>query len=278
LFIYVGGESDKWVDDALKDSVNPDMVTINLLDVLGGSVKVEELVEGMEEKHDNERTSNEGSDHEGSENESYENDTADHNMEETYEDDRDYDSDNDHDHEEEYDEHVWISKKNARIFCSEIADVLSSLDSANAGEYRSNASAYVETLSVLDAGYQTLMDTCSVKTLLFGDRFPFRYLADDYGINYYAAFPGCSAETEASFETVIFLAGKVDELNLKSIMVTESADQTIANTIINNTKTKQQHIFVLDAMQSVTGSDLVNGTTYLSIMESNLDVLKEALN
>jgi zinc transport system substrate-binding protein len=125
--------------------------------------------------------------------------------------------------------------------------------------------------------YQTLINACPVKTMLFGDRFPFRYLADDYGISYYAAFPGCSAETEASFETIIFLAGKADELNLKSIMVTESADQTIANTIISNTKIKQQ-IFVLDAMQSVTVSDLTNGTTYLSIMESNLNVLQEALN
>ena len=273
LFIYVGGESDKWVDDALKDSINPNMATLNLLDVLGDSVKAEELVEGMEEENDNESTSNDSHS-----NRSSDNDTTDQNMKETYEDVRDYDNDNDSDNEAEYDEHVWLSLRNARIFCSAIADALSALDSANVGEYRSNASSYVDKLLTLDASYQTLINACPVKTMLFGDRFPFRYLADDYGISYYAAFPGCSAETEASFETIIFLAGKADELNLKSIMVTESADQTIANTIISNTKIKQQQIFVLDAMQSVTASDLTNGTTYLSIMESNLDVLKEALN
>ena len=240
LFIYVGGESDKWADDALKDSVNPNMVTLNLLNVLGESVKVEELVEGMDEENDN----------------------ANANAKDT---------------DTEYDEHVWLSLKNARIFCSVIADVLSTIDSVNAEDYRRNASAYIEKLSTLDASYHTLISACSVKTLLFGDRFPFRYLAEDYGVSYYAAFPGCSAETEASFETIIFLAEKADELHLRSIIVTESADQTIANTIISNTKEKQQQILVLDSMQSVTASDLINGTTYLSIMESNLNVLKEAL-
>lgn len=122
------------------------------------------------------------------------------------------------------------------------------------------------------------MENAACKTLLFGDRFPFRYLVDDYGLDYYAAFSGCSAETEASFETIIFLANKVDELELKNIMVIETSDQSIAKTISQSTKGKNHSIFTLDSMQSVTTSDITSGASYLSIMESNLDVLKDVLN
>lgn len=123
----------------------------------------------------------------------------------------------------------------------------------------------------------TAVNAVTVKTLLFGDRFPFRYLVDDYALDYYAAFVGCSAETEASFETIVFLAGKADELSLKNIMVTESSDQSIAKTIRDNTQDKNQQILVLNAMQSVTSGEVKDGATYLSIMESNLNVLKDAL-
>ncbi|MDR2733245.1 MAG: metal ABC transporter substrate-binding protein [Spirochaetota bacterium] len=180
--------------------------------------------------------------------------------------------------EAEYDEHVWLSLKNAQKFCAAIADALASLDADNAQVYRDNLRTYIEKLSVLDAEYQTTVDTYRPITLLFGDRFPFRYLADDYGLRYYAAFPGCSAETEASFETIIFLAGKMDALKLINIMVTESADRSIARTIRDNTAGKNQQILALDSMQSVTGDDIANGAAYLSIMEHNLSVLKEALN
>lgn len=238
LLIYVGGESDIWVDDLLADATNPNMVVINLLDTLGDTVKAEEIVEGMENYVD--------------------------------------------EHEEEHgsrdrDEHVWLSLKNARTFCVVIADALSSLDVDNASKYKNNLAAYSEKLSSVDEEYHAAVDAASFKTLLFGDRFPFRYLADDYGIKYYAAFPGCSAETEASFDTIVFLAEKADELNLSTIMVTESTSWSIAKTIINNTSDKNQQILVLDAMQSVTASNVHDGTTYLSIMESNLNMLKEAL-
>ena len=119
--------------------------------------------------------------------------------------------------------------------------------------------------------------TASQKTLLFGDRFPFRYLVDDYGLDYYAAFVGCSAETEASFETVKFLSEKVDELGLKNVITIEKSDQKIAKTIVENTKDKNQNILTLDSMQSTLSDDVKNGTTYLSVMEKNLEVLKEAL-
>ena len=238
LLIYVGGASDGWVADALKEAKNKNMTVINLMDVLGHALKEEEFVEGME----------------------------------------DCDADDGEDGEAEYDEHVWLSLRNARIFCPVITSALSALDSDNAGEYQDNMTAYVEKMLALDAEYQAAADAAAVKTLLFGDRFPFRYLVDDYGLDYYAAFPGCSAETEASFKTIINLAEKVDELGLKTVMVTESSDKSIAQTIINNTAAKNQRILVLDAMQSVTANDVKRGTTYLSIMESNLGVLKEALS
>ena len=137
--------------------------------------------------------------------------------------------------------------------------------------------SYVDSLKVLDKQYEEAANNASQKTLLFGDRFPFRYLVDDYGLSYYAAFVGCSAESEASFETISFLAKKVDELGLKTVMTIEKSDQKIAKTIIENTRDKDQKILTLDSMQSTTSDDIANGTTYLSVMESNLGVLKEAL-
>lgn len=239
LFIYVGGESDAWVEDALKEAVNKDMKVINLLDVLGDEVKEEEVVEGMEAEEEEEEA--------------------------------------DEEEEPEYDEHVWLSLKNAKVLCKAISDDLALIDVENADIYKQNEQAYENKLDELDKKYQQTVDTASFKTILFGDRFPFRYMADDYGLSYYAAFVGCSAETEASFETVTFLAGKTDELGLKNIMTIEKSDQKIAKTIIENTKDKNQNILTLDSMQSTTSEDVKNGATYFSIMESNLNVLKEAL-
>ena len=237
VFIYVGGESDKWVDDALSEAVNKDMQVVSLLDVLGDHVKEEETVEGMEEEED------EGEEEEGP----------------------------------EYDEHVWLSLKNTGVLVDAIASSLTAVDPYNASIYKENAKAYNEKLKALDDEYQNAVNEASVKTVLFGDRFPFRYLTDDYGLDYFAAFAGCSAETEASFETVTFLAGKVDELDLGAVLVIESSDGKMAETIISNTKDKDQEVLVLDSMQSVTGKDIENGTTYLGVMKDNLEVLKKAL-
>ena len=238
LFIYVGGESDAWVEDALKEAVNENMKVINLLDVLGSSVKEEEVVEGME-------TEEEISEEAGG--------------------------------ETEYDEHVWLSLRNAKILCKAIADELAEIDTENADIYQENEKAYADKLDALDEKYQEAVEVASQRTLLFGDRFPFRYMADDYGLSYYAAFVGCSAETEASFETITFLAGKTDELGLKNIMTIEKSDQKIAKTIIENTKEKNQGILTLDSMQSTTSDDVKKGTTYFSVMENNLNVLREVL-
>lgn len=179
--------------------------------------------------------------------------------------------------EKEYDEHVWLSLKNAQTLCNAIANALETADPAHKDNYAANAVSYIESLASLDAQYQETVSDAPQKTFLFGDRFPFRYLVDDYGLNYYAAFAGCSAESEASFETISFLAKKMDELGLKNIMTIEKSDQKIAKTILENTNEKNQKIFTLDSMQSTTSEDVASGTTYLSVMESNLNILKEAL-
>ena len=419
LFIYVGGESDGWVDDALKNATNKNMKVIDLLEVLGDSVKAEEVVEGMQEtEHDH------GHDH-SKEVSTFEDDevqdrslsdwagdwqsaypfaldgtlddafaamaeegemTADEyktyyqngyktditnidiegdHIEFTYEDGKKVGSDykyvgyyiqnwstgtkaamyrfeaadkdsgapvyiefndhmieptaaehfhirmsnesfdaivdpenswptffpadmtgeeicehmegHDHEHEEEADEHVWLSLKNAEVLVNAISKSLQELDPDNKDTYAANSDAYVKKLAALDADYQAAVDAASNKTVLFGDRFPFRYLVDDYGLNYYAAFVGCSAETEASFETISFLAKKVDELKLPCVLTIEGAQHKIAETIVQNTAEKNQKVLTMDSMQSTTSKDVKNGTTYLSVMEKNLSVLKETL-
>lgn len=174
-----------------------------------------------------------------------------------------------------YDEHVWLSLKNASFLTEKLADVLSDVDKERADLYKKNAAAYAAKLDEVDKKYEDAVSAAPVKTILFGDRFPFRYMADDYGLTYYAAFVGCSSESEASFETVAFLAGKVDELGLKHVLQIETSDGAIARTVIESTKTKDQDILTLDSLQNATGAD---GETYLDVMESNLDVLKKALN
>ncbi len=278
LFIYVGGESDKWVDDALKEATNKDMVVIDLMDVLGDSVKEEELVEGMqgedEEEHSHE---DEDADHDH-EDADHDHEDADHENEDT--DHEHEDSDDGHHHEageKEYDEHVWLSVKNAEILTNEIADKLSEIDPSHADAYKANAQAYTEKLSGLDKEYQSAVDNAGKDTLIFGDRFPFRYMVDDYGIKYYAAFVGCSAETEASFETIIFLAEKIDELNVPVICTIENSDAKIANTVLQNVKSGEKEIVTFNSLQSVTSIDVKAGANYLSIMQDNLNVLKTAI-
>ena len=247
LFIYVGGESDGWAENALKTAANKDIKVVSLLEVLGERVKTEEIVEGMQD--------------------------ADH----AHAHDHEHEHDHGHDHEEEADEHVWLSLKNAETLVSTISDALQELDPDNKDTYAANASAYIEKLSALDSAYQSAVDGAARKTVLFGDRFPFRYLVDDYGLSYYAAFAGCSAESEASFETVSFLAKKVDELGLPCVLTIEGKNHKLAETIVQNTTGKNQKVLTMDSMQSTTSKDVANGTTYLSVMEKNLSVLKEAL-
>ena len=240
IFIYVGGESDTWVEDALKEAVNKDMKVINLLKVLGDGAREEELAEGMEGEEEEE-------DEDGGEEDA------------------------------EYDEHVWLSLKNAKLFTESICDALVSTDSANADVYKKNAADYEKKLDDLDNEYAAAVSAADKDTLLFADRFPFRYMTEDYGLKYYAAFLGCSAETEASFETITFLAQKTDELSLKNILIIDGSDGNIAESVIAATSSHDQGMLTLDSMQSVTSKNVENGATFLSIMSSNLDVLKDAL-
>lgn len=231
VFMYVGGESDGWVESVLESNKN--VRVVNLLEVLGDSVKLEEELEGVEHDHEH-----------------------------------------DHEDEEEYDEHVWLSLRNAKKCVEAIKDVLCELVPTNMDRYKKNAEEYIEKLELLDQKYMEVVDSSKNDTLVFGDRFPFRYLVDDYNLNYYAAFVGCSTESEASFNTITFLAKKLDELGLTSILTIEGNNHKIAETIIKNTENKNQEILTLNSMQG----SILEGDTYLSIMENNLEVLKKALN
>lgn len=257
LFIYVGGESDEWVEDVLKSAMNPGMKAISLVDAMGDGIKMEEIVEGMEHEHEDDHDEHEDQDHEDHEN---------------------HDEEHDHEHEEEADEHVWLSLRCARKLTAVIADALSGIDPDSGDHYRINASAYMEKLADLDRQYDETVRNSKFKTILFGDRFPFRYLADDYGLNYYAAFSGCSAESEASFATIVFLAQKVEELGLPAVLTIEHPRTRIAETVVQNTASKDQKILALDSMQGTTASDIQAGMTYLTVMQTNLEVLKKALN
>lgn len=231
VFMYVGGESDGWVESVLESNKN--VRVVNLLEVLGDSVKLEEELEGVE-----------------------------------------HDYEHDHEDEEEYDEHVWLSLRNAKKCVEAIKDVLCELDPTNMDRYKKNAEEYIEKLELLDQKYMEVVSNSKNNTLVFGDRFPFRYLVDDYNLNYYAAFVGCSTESEASFKTITFLAKKLDELGLTSILTIEGNNHKIAETIVKNTENKNQEILILNSMQG----SILEGDTYLSIMEKNLEVLKKALN
>lgn len=273
LFVYVGGESDGWVKDALKESKNDKMQVVNLLETLGTNVKEEEVVEGMQEEdehdHDHGKKEDADHDHEDADHEHEHKEDADH--------DHDHEEDGHHHDEVEYDEHVWLSLRNATSLVNELAVRLQTIDPENKDYYAGTAASYTAKLGDLDSRYLAAVKKAKNKTVLFGDRFPFRYLVDDYGLKYYAAFVGCSAETEASFETVAFLAKKADELKLNNVLVIENSDQKIAKKIIETTNAKDQKIVEMNSMQSVTADQIADGATYLGIMEANLKALEAAL-
>ena len=237
LFIYVGGESDDWVESALASTYNEERLTISLIETIGDRALDEEQTEGMQ--------------------------------------------DDDHDHgddeEAETDEHVWLSLTNAQIAVRKIAEALGEMDEENAADYAANAESYCAQLAELDESYRNMVESAQFDTVVFADRFPFLYLMNDYGINYYAAFSGCSAEAEATFETIIFLAEKVDEFGLPAILTIEGSNVSIAETVRNNTSSKNQLVLTLDSMQSVTADDIADGASYISAMQYNLEVLAQAL-
>ena len=236
LFIYVGGESDDWVESALKNSKNKNRKVINLTEVLSSSLLE---VEEIEEDHD-------------------------------------------HEHEEEetaYDEHVWLSLRNAQKAVNAISKALQELDENNAALYQANAKAYNEKLKSLDETYQKSLAACEKQTLVFGDRFPFLYLCKDYNLSYFAAFSGCSASTSASFTMVTKLAEKLNEFDLNYILTIEgSENRTLAERIIEQSGKPQREILTVNSMQAISAAQISSGVTYLSVMEENLEVFTKALS
>ena len=239
LFIYVGGESDEWVENVLASAKNKNMLVVNMMEALGENVYEEELIEGMQGEEEEDEDGEEGP---------------------------------------EYDEHIWLSLRNAALLTQTLSQNIQKLDSKNAGEYKKNTDAYISKLNALDAQYSKAVAVAKYNTLLYADRFPFRYLTEDYGIKYYAAFIGCSAESEASFETIKFLSDKLKQLELPAVLTLEKSDKKIAKTVIEASGKKNVKILEMDSIQSVTQKEIKAGKNYLNTMEKNLETLKAALN
>jgi zinc transport system substrate-binding protein len=181
----------------------------------------------------------------------------------------------------EYDEHVWTSPRNAKLIVQKISDEIQKEDSANAETYAKNTTDYLTKLDALDKEFQAVVDNGVHKEILMGDRFPFRYFADAYGLEYYAAFVGCSTETEASAATISFLIDKTANDNLPVVFHIELSNEKIANTVAEGAaeKTgKDVKVLLLHACHNVTKAELESGATYLSLMEQNVTNLREALS
>lgn len=179
----------------------------------------------------------------------------------------------DHSHLYEYDEHVWTSPVNAKRICEEILARLIKMDTKNETYYNENAEAYFNALNALDSKFHALFDGAQ-KTLIFADRFPFRYFADEYGLAYFAAFPGCAGETEPDAATMKFLIDKVKNDSIPTVFYTELSNQKIADSIVEATGAEKK---LLHSCHTVTKEEFDRGETYLSLMEQNLLTLKEAL-
>ena len=265
LVVYVGGESDEWIEKALEATPKAGRIQVNLIQVFGDRVKEEEIVEGMQAEEEAKEDDHEHHEH-AEEHEHHDEHAAEHHEH------------HHHDGEVENDEHIWLSLKNAEILVKSLAESVSKIDTANAPVYRANAIIYASKLHDLDWAYDSTVSNASQKTILFGDRFPFRYMVDDYGIKYYAAFVGCSAESEASFETVAFLAGMMDSLSLPVIFTIDGSRSNVALAVRSASKnSKSVPVLQLNSMQSVTDEQIRSGVDYMSIMKSNLETLKKGL-
>ncbi len=266
LFIYNGGISDAWAKDIAENAQNPKLIAFNVMQSLGNKVKTEAMVEGMQttaRRHGHKEHGHVEEDvhdsHEGHNHAAHEH------------------CDHDHTYDMHADEHIWLSLKNAAYVCEKLGRVLSIIDPRNKKIYEENAKAYIKRLKALDKEYAKAVNNSPRKPLIFADRFPFLYMMKDYGIDYFAAFQGCSAETEASFNTVLFLSKKVDELDAGSVLIIDGGMEELAKTVINNTKKQKAKILTLNSLQSVSKKEIEEKATYLSLMQDNLLVLKQAL-
>ena len=263
LFVYVGGESEQWVSDALKEAKNKNMLVVDMMDVLKERIKEEEHVEGMKEErgHDHDEDDAEHEEHEV-EHEEDEADHEEHGQEETHS-------------VHEIDEHVWTSPLNAVKIVEQIKEELCEIDSENAPDYEENAEAYIAQLKELDREFQDVVDHSKRKLMIFGDRFPFRYFAEAYGLDYYAAFSGCASDTEPSAATMAFLINKVQDENIKTVLKMELSNENIAKAIAEATNADVKEFY---SCHNLTAEQFADGETYLSLMEKNVETLREVLN
>ena len=257
LFIYVGGENDVWVDRILDNMGDHRPETLRLVD-LTDTVE-EEIVEGMMEERGHEHDHDEADHHED----------GDHDEEVDH-----HEDDSSHEEHEEADEHVWTSPVKAAEITEAIAAKMAEIDPANAAQYREGAHAYAAQLMDLDARFREIVGNAERKTIVFGDRFPIRYFAEEYGLEYYAAFPGCSAETEPSASTLAFLIDKVREEEIPVVFSIELSNGNIAKAICESGGAVQRTFY---SCHNLTREQMESGATYVSMMTENLEVLEEAL-
>lgn len=242
LIVFVGGDSDTWVQKAIDRSNNESLKSVALTELDGMTLQ---NISASSHTHDEDGHEHE---HEG------------------------------HSHGA-FDEHLYLSLHNATVATEELCKILCQTDPENEALYKKNAEEYKAKISALDSSFKNDLSEKENENafMLFADRFPFVYLLSDYGISYAAAFEGCSTDASASFDTVIRLIKEADEHNAKYIAVTETSDKALAETVISSTKTKDQKIITLNSMQSVTKTQIEKGTTYLSVMEENLDLIRTAI-
>lgn len=294
LLIYGGGESDSSIEDILNTST-PYTDSFNCLESIEELALTEDHSVAVQQDrfHQHIHTETElESEHKHSEFHS-ENDTENNTKrEDSHEHEQEHDEHTHFDEQEHihqhnhgtesestaYDEHFWLSLKRAEAVCRNISQKLISIDPKNAEVYAKNTEDYCAKLSNLDKEYASAVSEASTNKLIFADRFPFLYLAKDYNLECRAAFSGCSAETSASFKTVIALADKLCELNLNYILVTDQNSTKTAETVIRTSGRDDVNVLALNSLQTVTKNDLDNNITYLSVMKKNLDILKTALN
>ncbi|WP_085169360.1 metal ABC transporter substrate-binding protein [Brachyspira hyodysenteriae] len=249
VFIYIGGESEAWAEKIVSSMDTNNKKIVRLIDYV--KALDEEIVEGME--HDEDHNHEEEANHNEHENDIGES----------------------HTHEGIYDEHIWTSPKNAQLMVTAICNALSEIDADNADIYKSNADKYNQELTALDEEIRNAVGSSKRKNIVFGDRFPFRYLAEEYGLEYRAPFTGCSSQVDASPKTIAYLINYIKDNKIPYLYYIELSNEKIANTLIEQTGASK---LKLHSGQNVSKEEFNSGITYLSIMRDNLESLKKGLN
>ena len=248
LLVCNGGESEAWLDEILggMDREIPAVVMLDCVDAL-----TEEVKEGMQvHGHDHGHNDHDHDEHDG------------------------HDHDDHEEHEEEYDEHVWTSPVNAQLICRAISAALCEADPAHASDYTARCTDYCAELQALDADFRSVIANAKRHTLIFADRFPVRYFVEEYGLDYFAAFPGCADDAEPSARTVAFLIDRVREEQAPAVLYIEFSNQKMADIVCEDTGCEK---LLFNSCHNVTAEQLRGGVTYLELMRANLETVKEAL-